>query len=245
MSFANVNKDGKQIEKRFRILCVRVLFCWPVAIVFYLCFVHFNLRFWFSPHNFQLILRLHPIPIWLNVNVHWVDDFTFLLHLQTSNGHRKFHNTTTSLSVPSTEDEMIDITPRETNYTSTMAGSDNYGRQSGSPSHSNAFTRDRDLNDVEGKNSTFRSHHFAASHMTLLSSGCVLFECRTHPFIHSSFWYFSLSLFLLIHLCRFRGKSCVRRAYSYDILTLSQSHAPPTLPHTHTTYSIDTYNSLH
>lgn len=106
----------------------------------------------FSTH-FLLILLLHPIPI--SSQCHCVDDFTSLLPLQTSNGHRKFHNTTTSLSVPSTEDEMIDITPRETNYTSTMAGSDNYGRQSGSPSHSNAFTRDRDLNDVEGKNSTF------------------------------------------------------------------------------------------
>lgn len=75
----------------------------------------------------------------------------YILYLmQASNGHRKFHNTTTSLSIPSTEDEMIDITPRESNYTSTMAGGE--GRQPGSPSHaSSAYARDRELNDAEGK----------------------------------------------------------------------------------------------
>lgn len=84
---------------------------------------------------------------------HKIMSILTFVQLQASNGHRKFHNTTTSLSIPSTEDEMIDITPRETNYSSTMAGNENYGRQPGSPTHgSSAYARDRELNDAEGKN---------------------------------------------------------------------------------------------
>lgn len=70
--------------------------------------------------------------------------------LQTSNGHRKFQNTT-SLSIPSVDDEMIDITPRNQNYTSTME-STNFERQDNSPPHhSSSYQRDRELNDAEGK----------------------------------------------------------------------------------------------
>lgn len=47
---------------------------------------------------------------------------------------------------------MIDITPRNQNYSSTM-GSTNYERQSNSPPphHSTSYARDRELNDAEGK----------------------------------------------------------------------------------------------
>lgn len=70
---------------------------------------------------------------------------------QTSNGQRKLQNTT-SLSIPSVDDDMIDITPRNQNYSSTM-GTANYERQSNSPPHhSTSYARDRELNDAEGKN---------------------------------------------------------------------------------------------
>lgn len=63
---------------------------------------------------------------------------------QTTNGHRKLQNTT-SLSVPAIDDEMIDITPRDT------MDSANFERQSNSPiHHSNSFVRERELNDAEG-----------------------------------------------------------------------------------------------
>lgn len=46
---------------------------------------------------------------------------------------------------------MIDITPRNQNYASTM-GSTNYNRQNNSPiHHSSSYARDRELNDAEGK----------------------------------------------------------------------------------------------
>lgn len=47
---------------------------------------------------------------------------------------------------------MIDITPRNQNYSTTM-GSTNYERQGDSPAHhsSSAYARDRELNDAEGK----------------------------------------------------------------------------------------------
>lgn len=49
---------------------------------------------------------------------------------------------------------MIDITPRNQNYTSTMA-STNFERQENSPPHhSSSYQRDRELNDAEGKYST-------------------------------------------------------------------------------------------
>lgn len=46
---------------------------------------------------------------------------------------------------------MIDITPRNQNYSSTM-GSTDYERQNNSPAHhiSSAYARDRELNDAEG-----------------------------------------------------------------------------------------------
>lgn len=49
------------------------------------------------------------------------------------------------------DDEMIDITPRETNFSTTMTNEGGYNRQT-SPAHS-AFSRDRDrdMNDVDGK----------------------------------------------------------------------------------------------
>lgn len=46
---------------------------------------------------------------------------------------------------------MIDITPRNQNYSATM-GSTNYDRQNNSPPHhSTSYARDRELNDAEGK----------------------------------------------------------------------------------------------
>lgn len=53
---------------------------------------------------------------------------------------------------------MIDITPRNQNYSSTM-GSTNYERQSNSPPphHSTSYARDRELNDAEGKRIEFLS----------------------------------------------------------------------------------------
>lgn len=46
---------------------------------------------------------------------------------------------------------MIDITPRNQNYPTSMAAT-NYDRQTNSPiHHSSSFTRDRELNDAEGK----------------------------------------------------------------------------------------------
>lgn len=45
---------------------------------------------------------------------------------------------------------MIDITPRNQNYSSAMGT--NYERQENSPPHhSSSYTRDRELNDAEGK----------------------------------------------------------------------------------------------
>ncbi|XP_031639514.1 H(+)/Cl(-) exchange transporter 5 isoform X2 [Contarinia nasturtii] len=70
-------------------------------------------------------------------------DFTYAL-----NGNRKLQNTT-SLSIPSVDDDMIDITPRNQNYSSAMGT--NYERQDNSPiHHSSSYTRDRELNDAEG-----------------------------------------------------------------------------------------------
>lgn len=58
---------------------------------------------------------------------------------------------TTSLSIPSVDDEMIDITPRNQNYSSSAMGSTNYERHNDSPPHhSSSFARDRELNDAEG-----------------------------------------------------------------------------------------------
>lgn len=75
----------------------------------------------------------------------------FNILFKALNGNRKL-STTTSLSIPVADDEMIDITPRgDSSYSSTtMAGNDNYGNRQTSPAHS-AYARDRDLNDAEGE----------------------------------------------------------------------------------------------
>lgn len=59
---------------------------------------------------------------------------------QPINGHRKTH-TTTSLTIGSGDDEMIDITPRDNNYTShTMTDDEHsYNRQTS-----------RDMSEVDG-----------------------------------------------------------------------------------------------
>lgn len=75
---------------------------------------------------------------------------SFVLIWQTANGQRKLQSTT-SLSIPSADDDMIDITPRNQNYSATMA-STNFERQGNLPPlHSSSYTRDRELNDAEGK----------------------------------------------------------------------------------------------
>lgn len=75
---------------------------------------------------------------------------------------------------------MIDITPRNQNYSSTM-GSTNYNRQNNSPiQHSSSFARDRELNDAEGKyNHIFRLFSFAHQ-IKMLSR---LKQQSTHTFI--------------------------------------------------------------
>lgn len=121
--------------------------------------------------------------------------------LQASNGHRKFQNTTTSLSIPSTEDEMIDITPRESNYTSTMAGGE--GRQPGSPSHgSSAYARDRELNDAEGKNIHI-NHSFDSILVIHRIQKLFLFKFGVAPFGLCSF-VISCTTLTFIRLFRFR-----------------------------------------
>lgn len=68
------------------------------------------------------------------------------MYLQTSNGYRK----PTTLGINPTDDEMIDITPRDSSYMPTMSATGNHDG-TGNPSH-NSFTRDRELNEAEGVN---------------------------------------------------------------------------------------------
>lgn len=94
----------------------------------------------------------------------------FLRTGKASNGHRKLHNTT-SLSIPSVDDEMIDITPRNQNYSSSAMGSTNYERHNDSPPHHvSAFVRDRELNDAEGM-SHFAHIHYASTSFFLTKEG--------------------------------------------------------------------------
>lgn len=76
------------------------------------------------------------------------DKFSIVFSTLQANGHRKPH-TTTSLTIDG-DDEMIDITPRETNFSNTMTTDGGYNRQT-SPVHS-AFSRERDRDaDVDGE----------------------------------------------------------------------------------------------
>lgn len=175
MKFANVNQHGKEIEHNFNnfhnfdfFFLLGFVFCSVQSILescFFLSFLRFATK--------TIIIQKCHTKSWY-----------IFYSMQALNGHRKFHNTTTSLSIPSTEDEMIDITPRESNYTSTMGGGE--GRQPGSPSHaSSAYARDRELNDAEGKSTyaKFGSIHATSqswsihpnwSFTTHLSYGCNL-----------------------------------------------------------------------
>lgn len=122
---------------------------------------------------------------------------------------------------------MIDITPRETNYTSTMAGSDTYGRQPNSPgSHSSsAYARDRELNDAEGKNIELIILFTSILGVSVEKQGTIQFKFTAHlPFefctVLSFMWHFffvfsCLSLSFSFELIQRICDLCVIRAYCF------------------------------